>query len=155
MRAVIGVALAMLACGRAPAGTAAPVEPGGPGAPVVEGPTPGQAAVNEGAAGDRGEPPRARVDAVKVGPKWSPGVIKRIIRTRMPAIERCHAAAPDAPPVTLRVTIGADGAVSDAEALVEGEAVSSHPAHTCVLAEIRALRFPVDMAGLIVTYPLR
>jgi len=27
--------------------------------------------------------------------------------------------------------------------------------HACVLAELRTLRFPSDMAGLIISYPLR
>jgi len=64
-------------------------------------------------------------------------------------------AAPGAPVVTLRFTIGAEGVVLDAEALEEGGAASSHAAYARVLAELRTLRFPTDMAGLIVTYPLR
>ncbi|HEY0134762.1 MAG TPA: hypothetical protein VGB85_11795 [Nannocystis sp.] len=140
MRAVIGAGLVgLLGCGRAPAGTAAPVEP----APASE------------PEGDRGAVPRVHVEPVTVGPKWSPAMVKRVVRTRMPEIERCQAGALDAPPVTLRFAIGADGLVSSAEALVAGGADSSHPAHACVLAEIRALRFPADMTGLIITYPLR
>ena len=107
--------------------------------------------VSEVAEPSGGELPRVRVAPVTVGPKWSPEIIKRVVRKSTPELRRCHAADPGAPAATLRFTIGTDGVVASAEALVSG-AASNHPAHACVL---RSLRFPPDMAGMTVSYPLR
>ncbi len=162
----------LLGCGASPARTPASTEPVSAVRPVsvptsveaerepaVEAPVEVKEAAAEVAEVVEPEPPgdglpRVRVAPVTVGPKWPPELIKRIVGKKTPELRRCHAADPGAPAATLRFVIGVDGVVTGAEALVTGVA-SSHPAHTCVCAVLRSLRFPPDMAGMTISYPLR
>jgi len=128
------------------AGGAEPTEPSEPPEPMA-------AEVADAEPSSDGLP-RVRVAPVTVGPKWPPELIKRIVGEKKLEMRRCHAADPGAPAATLGFTIGTGGVVTGAEARVAGVA-SSHPAHTCVLAELRSLRFPPDMAGITILYPVR
>jgi len=95
--------------------------------------------------------PVVRVSPVTVGPKHSPEVIRRVIRRA--DFSRCRGES--AAPASLHFTIGAGGEVRSAEARgVDGQ-ISAEPAHVCLVEVLRGLKFPTDMAGLIVSYPLR
>ncbi len=111
------------------------------------GPEPVQALAEAGSS----RVPVVRVSPVTVGPKHSPEVIRRVICRA--DFSRCRGES--GAPVSLRFTIGAGGVVRSAEARgVDGQ-ISAEPAHMCLVEVLRGLKFPTDMAGLIVSYPLR
>ncbi len=127
---------------------AVPVESGL--ASAVEPPAVAATSVDEQAA--RPGLPSVRVAPVTVGPKHSPAVIRRVILQHKPDFERCGA---NAEAVALRFTIGVGGVVSEAEARGADGVASTSPVHVCMVAVLRSLSFPADMAGLMVSYPLR
>lgn len=102
------------------------------------------------AEGGSSRVPVVRVSPVTVGPKYSPEVIRRVIRRA--DFSRCRGES--AAPASLHFTIGAGGVVRSAEARVDGQ-ISAESAHVCLVEVLRGLKFPTDMAGLIVDYPLR
>ncbi len=128
---------------------AVPVESGL--ASAVEPPAVAATSVDEPQAARPGLP-SVYVAPVTVGPKHSPALIRRVILQHKPEFERCGA---NAEAVALRFTIGVGGVVSEAEARGAAGVVSTSPVHVCLVTVLRSLRFPTDMAGLIVSYPLR
>ena len=75
------------------------------------------------------------------------------LKLRRADFSRCRGES--AAPASLHFTIGAGGEVRSAEARgVDGQ-ISAEPAHVCLVEVLRGLKFPTDMAGLIVSYPLR
>lgn len=110
------------------------------------------AAVSGGAGGE-GTVPVVRVAPVTVGPKHPPELIRRVILRHKAEFERCWAGGAVA--AAFEFTIGAGGVVTAAEARDSDGAPSTAPAHVCATGVLRSLRFPADLEGITVRYPLR
>ena len=97
--------------------------------------------------------PVVRVAPVMVGPKHPPELIRRVILRHKAEFERCWAGGAVA--AAFEFTIGAGGVVTAAEARDSDGAPSTAPAHVCATGVLRSLRFPADLEGITVRYPLR
>jgi hypothetical protein len=102
--------------------------------------------------------PRVHVTPPTVGPAYPADVVRRVLRTKIPALRTCYQALETLNSDArgrgeLRFTIGTDGEVVEASLQLgfdEPEFVA------CVLSEIRSLKFPTPHGGglLEITYPL-